>query len=973
MSRLLLTRAASHTLRHYGESTRRAVDEVATALESLFWIERSGETSPAWAVTLERLFALWCEQGGVVPADEAASVVEKLGRTTVASLTKTVEADLGFTGPEIEVGIIDYVAAIRAGVSGRRLSRARQDLLRVLYRTSAHALCVQSAHVTLARAVLYRVLEDKGLAGQRISGSALDQALDRSHRRLIGASTTPGVQLLEDMRRDSEAFLPLLFALRELDWWQIPTPREDRQLHLFDQYLAPVDVAVQRMLKVLDGYEFSDVDHDVWKDVYQYHLPWDERQRLGSFYTPDAMVDLTLDLAGWEAGEGQRIAEMTLADLSCGSGAFLVEALRRRRLAMEQRGENRLGSQPTPVQLDELMEGIVGFDIHPFASFLASVNLVFQVIDLYDSVRHRHPDYSLPVNVFTVDSLEDDGVHSRQASLQAKLPEDIRIRHTEREIARYRQLRAAKFDVVVGNPPWGTVLKGKLSPLNDPQKRKEYRTRGRFVSATGKFDIYVLFIERSVRWLKPEGCYAMVVPNTYLDRDFGTGIRGFLAEHAPPKTIVDFGPFGELFFRAMNTPSVLAGSLESHTGAVEIVMLSPSFVLDSSDRESRQGEVVAAAQHALTTTQSAIGVTAFGERTAMLSSGPWHLDPLAARRDAVIAGAEVSGGSVFKAVQGVTTGGEGVLRLLRMTESEANELDLDSDLLRPAVGGVDVPRWSLCTSEKVLVYPYTPSGPDGEWRPAFVVAQDGAAEWDALTPRPLDRVEERLVSGLREEDARLRLVMHRIAIGQCPFPQTALYLMDHFEKLAARGLGPDRPWYDFHRAREPEVMTAKPKILARRYAGWPTYALDEVGFVPSDKCMALWRPPSRIGDMGRLIAALASAMGRRPTYREVLVYSLAFLNSSASAFLLRVGRKATAKGSWTLTENAIGWVGIKLPVRAAFQLLQDAEECVRQASVGSVDLELELDIDRQVLEALQLDSATRRDVAEWALEHRPGS
>ena len=69
------------------------------------------------------------------------------------------------------------------------------------------------------------------------------------------------------------------------------------------------------------------------------------------------------------------------------------------------------------------------------------MNLLFQVIDLYESVRRRHPGYSLPVNVFTVDSLEDAGVHSRQAQLQQEIPDDIRIHHTEEEIARYQQLR----------------------------------------------------------------------------------------------------------------------------------------------------------------------------------------------------------------------------------------------------------------------------------------------------------------------------------------------------------------------------------------------------------------------------------------------------------------------------------------------------------------------------------------------------
>jgi hypothetical protein len=96
-----------------------------------------------------------------------------------------------------------------------------------------------------------------------------------------------------------------------------------------------------------------------------------------------------------------------------------------------------------------------------------------------------------------------------------------------------------------------------LSPLNDPEKRREYRA-GRFDSATGKYDIFVLFVERSIRWLRDGGHYGFVVPSAYRDKDFGQGLRHFLACEGPPTTIVDLLPFGNLLFRAMNTPTLLA-------------------------------------------------------------------------------------------------------------------------------------------------------------------------------------------------------------------------------------------------------------------------------------------------------------------------------------------------------------------------------------------------------------------------------
>jgi hypothetical protein len=979
VTRISLTRASPHGLQHYGEATRRSVQDIAEALESLFWVERSGQTSPAWAVALDRLFALWCEQSGVVPPDKALDLIRDHDESRVAALTRAVRDQLGFSGANVESALADYMATLRAGVVGRRRGRAERDLLRSLYREASNALCVQSGHVTLARAVLYRVLEDKQLAGERISGAALVGTLARLTQGLVGSTPTPAVRLLEDMRRDTENFLPLLYGLRELDWWQIPTPREDAQELLFHQFLQPVEVALQRLLRLLDGYDFSKVDHDVWKDIYQYHLPWDERQRLGSFYTPDALVDLALDAAGWEPGGLLAIDQLTIADLSCGSGAFLVEALRRRRVAMEHRGTNRLGAQPTPQQLDELMKGIVGLDIHPFATFLASVNLVFQVIDLYDSVRHRHPNYSLPLNVFTVDSLEDAGAHPRQAALQAELPEDIRIRHTEQEIARYRELRTTSFDVVVGNPPWGGLLKGRLSPLNDVQKRTEYRADRRFQAATGKFDIYVLFIERSLRWLKAGGRYALVVPNTYLDKDFGSGVRAMLAEMGPPREIVDLGPYGTLYFNAMNTPSLVAGIRGAQDPTVRVVTFSSDYVFKGTDRETRQIEIANEARAGLAGHATRHGVSSYVETSDVLASEghPWFLDPLSARRKDVQTSGDLTAGSVFEPAQGVTPAGEGVLRLLRFSKDEAKDRELDDELVHPAVGGLDVQRWALAPSGKVIVYPYAKNAGDDKWCPAFTVGGGASGTWDALADRARTKDEERLTRGLQDDEARRRLVTRRIADGVCPYPQVALYLLEHYERLAGRR-NKGRPfgdfgrhWYEFLWPRNPAIMLASPKIIGRRYVQWPTYALDEQGVIPSDKCVALWRPTRRSGQMGCLVRSLQSVLGRPVTEREVMVYALAFLNSSASAFVLRVGRKPTAKGNWTVTEDAISWIPIHVSSDVTVEILERAHECVQAAKAHQVDRALEIALDDLVLGCLQLKRTTKDEIKAWAAKSRP--
>jgi hypothetical protein len=87
--------------------------------------------------------------------------------------------------------------------------------------------------------------------------------------------------------------------------------------------------------------------------------------------------------------------------------------------------------------------------------------------------------------------------------------------------------------------------------------------------------------------------------------------------------------------------------------------------------------------------------------------------------------------------------------------------------------------------------------------------------------------------------------------------------------------------------------------------------------------------------------------------------------------LLRVGRKQTAKGSWTVSEDATAWIPIIVDPAGSAGLLRDAKACVRQAQAGQVDPSLEADVDGQVLDFLRLDAATRAEIRAWAREHRP--
>ena len=130
-----------------------------------------------------------------------------------------------------------------------------------------------------------------------------------------------------------------------------------------------------------------------------------------------------------------------------------------------------------------------------------------------------------------------------------------RIQLTAESAARFRRMREDSYGLVVGNPPWGGVLKGPLSPVYDDVKKQHLRMNYPN-AATGKFDVDGVFLELAHKLTAPSGRVAMITQDTFLEKDWATKLRRFLSSKAEIRAIIDLNPFGQLFFSAMNTPAI---------------------------------------------------------------------------------------------------------------------------------------------------------------------------------------------------------------------------------------------------------------------------------------------------------------------------------------------------------------------------------------------------------------------------------
>ncbi|MHA1226378.1 MAG: Eco57I restriction-modification methylase domain-containing protein, partial [Candidatus Hodarchaeales archaeon] len=98
------------------------------------------------------------------------------------------------------------------------------------------------------------------------------------------------------------------------------------------------------------------------------------------------------------------------------------------------------------------------------------------------------------------------------------------------------------FDVIIGNPPWGVKVN------YTPELLKGYKT------AIKQFDSWVLFLEKSLKFLKKGGRLGFVLPNTLLTNENYSKARKIILEST---TIIKIVNLGDGWFKGVSQPSMI--------------------------------------------------------------------------------------------------------------------------------------------------------------------------------------------------------------------------------------------------------------------------------------------------------------------------------------------------------------------------------------------------------------------------------
>ena len=113
------------------------------------------------------------------------------------------------------------------------------------------------------------------------------------------------------------------------------------------------------------------------------------------------------------------------------------------------------------------------------------------------------------------------------------------------------------FDIIVGNPPYIRIQSW-------PEEDRDYY-RANYRSAHGSFDIYVLFIEKSLDLLKAGGRLGFITSGKFLRADYGRRLIEFIQQHATVEEIVDLSA-QRVFGDATTYPAIVVlrkGKLDS--------------------------------------------------------------------------------------------------------------------------------------------------------------------------------------------------------------------------------------------------------------------------------------------------------------------------------------------------------------------------------------------------------------------------
>jgi len=274
------------------------------------------------------------------------------------------------------------------------------------------------------------------------------------------------------------------------------------------------------------AYNFKLIPIETISGIYENFLTKEDRDVKGAYYTPRFLAEMTADVAvdGLKAWYNMRYL-----DPCCGSGVFLVTLFNRLAMMWELRNKH-LKNAPNFYERkdralrDILRNQICGVDENESACILACFSLYVALLDSFE-----------PSDITTY--IKKSG-HNRLPKLlirkggrRSSDPNDIPVVYTDDSLATDR-FADNRFDVLIGNPPWGGGKRGKE-------------------------DIARKFLDRADGLLKPGGSACLLLPSRiFLNLTNDAYQAKWLSENTLER-LVQLADFRHILFPSAKCPCMI--------------------------------------------------------------------------------------------------------------------------------------------------------------------------------------------------------------------------------------------------------------------------------------------------------------------------------------------------------------------------------------------------------------------------------
>jgi hypothetical protein len=639
--------------------------------------------------------------------------------------------------PSVETGTLDRVLLPKKADRDRLpvdrailedLKRWQEILAKDLYKRSGHSLEAErlreATQRIVDRIIFIRSCEDRKLTHAERLRDLVDQ-----RREEIGAEfglVLKGLFRRYDRDFNSDLFAPHFSEDLTVDFSVL----KEIILGTYEPYLFDV-VGIQLLGSIYEqclGYTFNLTEKRV-----KYELKPEARKAGGVYYTPEYIVEYivrntigrVLSEQSKDRNRRRKGVPMRVLDMACGSGSFLIRAydeLYRHYETLKAEDLKRKAETWKAARADQfafplaaeegemsprltifekrqmVLDHLFGVDIDPQACEVARLSVMLKMLeDEYGIVPGRAILPTLDYNIQCGNSLVSGDV----LKLQSFFREDwTKTKPFDWEVHFQKIMNEGGFDIIIGNPPYvriQTLARDQVAFFNQ-----------HYASATGNYDIYILFVERALQLLKPGGILGFILPHKFFQSAYGKGLRKLIAVQKCLMEVVNFRD--NQIFEGSSTYTCLL--FLQKNGAKSFKYAEVSRLTDPAKQLQIVGEHEVYNDQDTQVSKLHLGA---------VSSEPWHFRSghQAGLLERLKEKGETLEGLTERIFQGLKTSADDVYILdfighkketvIAYSKALEKEIELESEIAKPLIKGGQMRRYLIVEPEKVIVFPYRAS------------------------------------------------------------------------------------------------------------------------------------------------------------------------------------------------------------------------------------------------------------------------